>query len=52
MEHGGDGNTNYNWCGGNNFQRNGNEAGRLGNKKTSGDYTDNRIIKISQNTRG
>ena len=34
MEHGGDGDTNFNWCAWNNPQRIGRETGRLGNKRT------------------
>ena len=45
MEHGGDGNTNYNWCTRKNPQRIGKGTGRLRNQRTSGDHPDS-IIKI------
>ena len=50
MEHEDDSNTNCNWCSWSNPQRIGKGTGRLGNKRTSGDHSDNSIIKISQNT--
>ena len=43
-----DGDTNYNWHTWNNLQRIGKGTGRLGNQRTSGDYPNYRIIKISQ----
>ena len=50
MDHKGDGDTNYNWYAWNNPQKIGTGTGRLGNKRTSSDYSDYSIIKISQNT--
>ena len=43
MEHEGGGDTSCNWCTRYNCQR-------LGNKRTSGDYSNYSIIKIDQNT--
>ena len=50
MEHEGDDDTNCNWCARNNPQKDGKGTGRLGDKRTSGDYPDYNIIKICQNT--
>ncbi len=49
MEHEGDGDTSCNWCTWNNTRKIGK---RTENKRTSGDHTDIRIIKIGQNTEG
>ena len=50
MEHDGDGDTSCNWRTRYSYQRIGTVTGRLGNKRASGDYPDNSIIKICQNT--
>ena len=50
MEHKRNGDSNCNWCTWKNPQRNGVENGRLENKRTNTDFTDNRIIKIDSNT--
>ena len=50
MEYEGDGNTNHNWCTGNNLQRHGTGTGEFRNQRTSRDHPDDKIIKISQNT--
>ena len=50
MEHEGDGNTSGNWGALNNPKRIGRGTGRLGNKRTSGNHPDYRIIDIGQNT--
>ena len=49
MEHEGDGDTNCNWCTWNNPERIGKGTGRVGNKRTSGNYPDYSIVKIGQN---
>ena len=50
MEHEADGDTSCNWRALNNLQRIGKETGRVGNKRTSGDNSNYRIIKIDYNT--
>ena len=50
MEHEGDSDTNNNWCPGNNPQKIGKGSGRLRNQRTSRNYPDNSITKISHNT--
>ena len=50
MEHEGDSDTNCNWCTWNNPKRIGTGTGGLGNKRKNGDYSDNSIIRINQNT--
>ena len=50
MEHKSDGDTNSNWCTWYNPERIDNETGGLGNKRTSGDHPNNRIVKIGKNT--
>ena len=50
MENETDNDTNYYLCTRSNPQRIVKGAGRLGNKKISGEHPDNSIIKISQNT--
>ena len=50
MDHESDIDTNCNWCTRNNPQRTGKWTGKLGNKRTGGDYPDNTIIKIRQHT--
>ena len=47
MEHEDDGDTNCGWCTWNNPQGIGKETGRLGNKRTNGEYPDNRILKVT-----
>ena len=49
MGHVQDSNTSYNWCTWNNHLRTGEGTGRHGNKRTSGDYRDYRIVKNGQN---
>ena len=49
MEHESDIDTNCNWCSWCSHQRIDTGTGRLGNKM-GGDYTNNRIIEIGQNT--
>ena len=51
-EHESDYHTNYNWCTRNNSKRTDEGTGGLRNKRTSGDHSDNCIIKIGQNTKG
>ena len=51
MEHEGGGDTNCSGCTQNNYRRIGKATGRLGNKRTSRDHPDNRIIKIGQNNK-
>ena len=50
MEHAGDGDTNCNWSALKNRQRIIKGTWRLENERTTGDYPDRSIIKISQNT--
>ena len=50
MKHESNADTNCGWCTLNNPHRNGKGTEGLGNKRTSGDHPDNRIIKIIQNT--
>ena len=50
MEHESDGDTNCNWCSWYNHQRIGSGTGALVNKRTSRDYLNYGIVKISQNT--
>ena len=49
MEHGSDGDTDYNLYGQNSPQMLGKETGRVRNQKTSRDHPDSIISKISQN---
>ena len=49
MKHEIDGDTNYGWCTWNNHQRINKGTGKLGNKRTRGDYLDYSIIRIGQN---
>ena len=50
MEHGGDGDTNCNWCARNNPPMLGKVTGRLRNQRSNGNHTKYSIIKTSQNT--
>ena len=50
MEHESDGDTICNWCTRYSPQRIGTGTGELGNKRTSGDHPNYRIVEISQNT--
>ena len=50
MEYEGDGDTNCNWCSRYNYRGISKGTGRLGNMRTSGDYSNYIIIKIPQNT--
>ena len=50
MENKGDGVTICYWCTWNNHQRVGKGTGRLGNKRTSRDNSDNTVIKMGKNT--
>ena len=50
MEHESDGDTNCNWCVGNNPKRPGKGTGSLRNQRTGGYYPDYTIIKIGQNS--
>ena len=51
MEHEGDSDTNCNWCARYSYQRINTWTGGLGNKRTSGDHSNNSIVEISQNTK-
>ena len=51
MEYDSDGDTSCNWSTWNNPQRIVPGTGRLVNKRTNGDHSDNSIIKIGQNTK-
>ena len=51
MEHESDGDANCNWCTRYSHQRIDKGTGGLGNKRTSGDYPNNSVIKIDQNTK-
>ena len=51
MEHESDSNTNCNWQAQYSHQRIGTGTGRLGNKRTSGDYPNNSIVESGQNTK-
>ena len=50
MEHEVDGDTSCVWCTWNDSQRIGKGTGELENKKTKGDYLDDKIIEIDLNT--
>ena len=50
MEHESDGDTNCNWCARSSHQRIGTGTEGLGNKWTSGDHLNYRIVEVSQNT--
>ena len=50
MEHESDGDTGCNWCTRYSHQRSSTGTGGLGNKRTGGDYPNDSIIKIGQNT--
>ena len=50
IKHEGNCDTNCNWCTRDNPQRIGEGPGRLGNKRSSRDYSENSILKIGQNT--
>ena len=50
MEHKGDCDTNCNWGTQYSHQRIGTGTGVLGNKKTSGDHSNNSIVEIDLNT--
>ena len=50
MEHESDGDTNCNWYTRYSHQSSGTGTGGLGNKRTSGDYSDYSIVEIGQNT--
>ena len=50
IEHEGDNGTNCKYCAWNDSQRLGKGAGGVGNRRTSGDHSDNSIVKIAQNS--
>ena len=50
MEHESNGDTNRNWCTRYSHQRIGRRNGGLGDKRMSGDHSNDSIIKIGQNT--
>ena len=50
MEHKGDGDTSCNWCTRNGLGRFSKEVRRLGNRRTTGDHPNHRIVKTNKNT--
>ena len=50
MEHEVDGETNCKWCVWDNPQKIGTGTEGVGDRRTSGDYPDNSIVAVSQNT--
>ena len=51
MEYEGDGDTICNWCARYSHQKVGTGTGGLGNKRTSGDHPNNRIVEICHNSK-
>ena len=51
MERDGDSDTDYGWCTEDNPQRISKGTGRLGNKRMSGDYSNNSSVAIGQKTK-